>query len=229
MIIVAIETSCRIGSVALCDQGQLLVSYAFPEGVRHARDIMPALDSVVSEAALERSDVDAVAASVGPGSFTGLRVGVTCAKALAYGLGWDIVGVPSLEVQVQNLEPAPGRWACPVLDARREHVYGTVFRWEAGSWRDSTGVLIRTPADLANAIPPGACVFGTGVEAYPEVFAADRFEVCDPAFGTGRAEVVARVGLRMLNQGHRDDPMTLVPQYYRLTQAEERLEAGEPK
>jgi len=228
MIVLGIETSGRIGSMAICRDDDVLFSHTFPEGSRHARDVMPAVDRVLGGAGLGRNEVDAVAVSCGPGSFTGLRVGATCAKALAYALGWKLVGVPSLEVQVQNV-PAPAdssdacRAACPVQDARRDHVYGTVFRWHNGRWQDTSGVLIRPPAELADLIPPGTLVFGTGVEAYPEVFGAGRFEVGDVALATGRAEVVARLGMRLLHEGHEDSPMDLVPQYYRPTQAEETL------
>jgi len=223
MIILGIETSCRTGSVALCRDDRPVASHVFPEGIRQARDILPAVDRVVTEAGLARTAIDAVTVSHGPGSFTGLRIGVTCAKTLAYALGWRIVGVPSLEVQVQNVACTPGACACPVLDARRGHVYGTVFRGVDHEWRSTTGVLIVEPQELAEAIPEGATVFGTGVEAYPDVFASGRFEVGDPSLGIGRAEKAAEVGRKLLLAGRESDPMTLVPQYYRPTEAEERL------
>lgn len=223
MLILGIETSGETGSVALCRGAEVLASYSFPEGARHARNLMPAIARVVDEGGARRSEVQAVAVSRGPGSFTGLRVGVTCAKTLAWSLGWQVVGVPSLEVQVQNVAPRPGLLACPTLDARRDRVYGTLFRWDGGRWQDTTGVLILEPQDLASALPDGALLFGAGVAAYPDVFACGRFELGDPALGMGRAEQAARLGLRLLAEGQRDDPMSLVARYYRPTQAEEKV------
>ncbi len=228
MLILGIETSGTRGSVALCSGEELLHSFHFPDGYRHSRDIMTAVDSVVRQAGAAKGDVGAVAVSEGPGSFTGLRVGVTCAKTLAYVLGWQAVGVPSLEVLVQNVDPHEHacRVACPLRDARRTFVYGTVFRWEEGRWNDLTGVMAGRPEEVAARIPRPALVFGSGAEAYPEAFP------CGPQAGLlrgpqslaeGRAEHVARVGLRILSEGGAVPPMELTARYYRVTEAEEKV------
>jgi tRNA threonylcarbamoyladenosine biosynthesis protein TsaB len=229
MIALGIETSGEIGSVALCGEQGTLAAYTFPEGARHARDVMPAVDRIVAEAGVAKGGVEVVAVSQGPGSFTGLRVGVTCAKTLAYALGWKAVGVPSLEVLAQNVgaDPAGGvTFTCPVRDARRDRVYGTLFEWDGQQWRDTSGVLIKEPGVLAELIPHGAIVFGSGVRAYREVFQAGRFRVGGRELEIGRAEAVARLGMRRIRAGQEADPMKLVPQYYRLTEAEEKLQAS---
>ncbi len=228
MIALGIETSGRIGSVALCDEERPLASYTFPEGARHARDIVPAVDDVVARAGLTREQIAAVAVSRGPGSFTGLRVGVTCAKLLAWTLGWKCVGVPSLEVLAQNVNP--GEYAecthtCPVLDARRGKVHGALFQWEGG-WRDATGVLCLAPEELAERLPEGTLVFGSGVAAAPQVFTDGHFRIGEETLRVARAETVARLGIRRIAAGRDVDPMQLVPHYHRATGPEEKLEAG---
>jgi len=231
MIVLGIETSSDVGSVAVCDDGAVLAAHVFPPGPRHARNIMPAVDDVLGRAGLGKYQVDAVAVSEGPGSFTGLRIGIACAKALAFALGWRCVGVPSLEVLVQNVSAAEARAhaiACPVRDARRDRVYGTIFRWEEGRWRDTTGVLLEPPAALAARLPRDAIVFGSGVGAYPELFPATRFAVGPAALETGRAEATARLGRERIRAGAAADPLVLVPRYYRLTEAEEQLNAAGP-
>jgi tRNA threonylcarbamoyladenosine biosynthesis protein TsaB len=212
--------------VALCEEGTVCARYVFPEGARHARSIMPAVDRVFTEAGLTRADVDAVAVTDGPGSFTGLRIGVTCAKALAWLLGWRLVGVPTLELLANNV-PADAGFVkcCPTLDARRERVYGALFRLEGDGWTDATGVLVETPGALAARLPEGTLVFGTGERAYPDVFAARGLPAGEEAMSQGRAEVLARLGLARLREGSASDPMELVPKYYRLTACEEKLEA----
>ena len=223
MIVLGIETSSRTGSVALCHGEAIVAEHVFPQGVRHARNIMEGIGNVLREASVDKKEVNGVAVSQGPGSFTGLRIGVTCAKTLAYTLGWKLVGVPSLEVQVQNVEPRENQVVCPVQDARRSAVYGTFFEWQDGRWMDTSGVLIMEPQKLAMRLPEGACVFGTGVTAYTEVFCPPRFEVGDPSLAQPRARQVARLGYRMLAEGVESDPMALVPRYYRPTAAEENL------
>jgi tRNA threonylcarbamoyladenosine biosynthesis protein TsaB len=225
MKILAIETSGSVGGVALCEEETVLARYVFPEGARHARSIMPAVDRVVTEAGLDKDGVDAVAVTDGPGSFTGLRVGVTCAKTLAWALGWQLVGVPTLELLANNVSGDAGfATVCPTLDARRERVYGAVFRLKDGRWADTTGVLVETPEGLAARLPAGTLVFGTGVRAYPEVLSGDGLSVGDDALAQGRAEVLARLGLARLREGGGCDPTELVPKYYRLTACEENLE-----
>jgi tRNA threonylcarbamoyladenosine biosynthesis protein TsaB len=225
VIALGIETSGPVGSVALCNEEQALAAFTFPEGARHARDIMPAVERIFREAGLEAQDVGAVAVSEGPGSFTGLRIGVACAKTLAYALGWRAVGVPSLEVLAQNVAPEAGV-CCPTRDARRERVYGTVFEWRAEGWWGTTGVLLLGPEELARKAPAGAVVLGSGVRAYPEAFASGRFEVADRCADVGRAEAVACLGLRLVAEGRHTEPMELLPRYYRLTEAEEKTGAA---
>jgi tRNA threonylcarbamoyladenosine biosynthesis protein TsaB len=227
MIVLGIETSGAVGSVAVCSDDESLAVHVFPPGPRHARNLLPAVDDVIRRAGLHKAQVDAVAVSQGPGSFTGLRVGVACAKTLAFALGWQCVGVPSLEVLVQNAPAAAdGAVACPVRNARRERVYGTIFQGKHGAWHDMTGVLLLAPAELAGRLPDGAAVFGSGVDAYPARFPSSRFTVGPTAYGTGRAESVARLGRERILAGEADDPAALLPKYYRLTEAEERFGAA---
>ncbi len=243
MIVLGIETSGPTGSVALCDDDRVLADTTFPQGPRRAgarrarsgreraraeRGIMPAVDDVVRKAGIARDRIDAVAVSEGPGAFTGLRMGVTCAKTLAYALGAQAVGVPSLEVMVQNVPTDEATTACPMLDARRGKVCGTVFEWDGAAWRDTSGVLLLPPAELADAVPAGTLLFGSGVAAYPELFGPPQFRIGDEALAVGRAEAVAQVGLRRLRDGLGVDPMELVPRYHRPTEPEEKLIAARP-
>ena len=226
MVILGIETSGPVGSVALCDEERTLAAFRFPEGARPARDVVPAVDQVVREAGLSRGEIGAVAVSQGPGSFTGLRIGITCAKTLAYALGWRAVGVASLEVLVQNVRArAAGEHACPVRDARRGRAYATLFRWDGARWRDTTGVLMVAPEELVERLPEGALVFGPGVRAHADQLPPGRFVMGSRELEVGSAEAVARLGMEKLRAGEGGDPMALMPLYYRLTEAEEKLGA----
>ena len=206
---------------------EILAKYAFSGSSRHSRNIMVAVDEVIRKAGVHKRDLEAVAVSEGPGSFTGLRVGVMCAKTLAYLRGWKAVGAPSLEVMVQNVDVKLHRCsvACPVLDARRSFVYATVFRWESGRWVDLTGVLADEPERVAARIPPGALIFGSGVEAYPEVFLREELLLRQGpmALAEGEPENAARLGLRRLSEGKAVPPMELLVKYYRRTEAEEKV------
>lgn len=226
MWVLGIETSGGTGSVALCEDLSVRAEYDFPEGPRHCRNIMIGVDSVLREAETDRHHVDAVAVSQGPGSFTGLRVGVMCAKTLAHALGWKVVGVPSLAVKARNVDPdspeAPEH-VCPVLDARRSCVYAMVLRNEDGRWHDTTGVVLGRPEEVADQIPRGALIFGSGVEEYPDVFNEQDFSIGQQELEQGHAREVARLALPMLKSGQDVSPLELQPKYYRPTAAEEKF------
>lgn len=226
MTILGIETSGTIGSVAICSNGEVMAQHTFREGARHARDIMTGIDAVLKEARARTTDIDAIAVSEGPGSFTGLRVGVTCAKTLAYALGCKVTGVPSLEVLAQNVsqELMGGcEFTCPLLDARRSCVYWNLFQWEGGCWHDRTAVMVGEPLQIAERIPAGTLIFGSGLRAYPEVFGADRFRCGSESLERGLAEQVARLGALRVLRGGAVEPALLTPKYYRITEAEEKI------
>ncbi len=230
MLILGVETSTTRGCVALYDSGddRILSEQVFPDNPSHARDIVPAIDRMFTQCDIARHDVEAVAVSQGPGSFTGLRVGITCVKTLAYILEWKCVGIPSLEVMVQNVdaESLGVTAACPLRDARRSAVYGTLFRYQNGQWEDQTGVMLDSPADLAGRLPDGTLVFGDGTEAYREIFNAEpegRFTTADGELARPRAAAVARLGAGEIRRGEAISPMQLNPRYYRKTAAEDNL------
>ena len=159
MIALGIETSGHTGRLALCDDGRVLAEQRFSNGPRRARAIVPAIDELVRDAAVGKNGVGLVAVSEGPGSFTGIRVAVACAKSIAWALGWQTVGVPSLEVLAQNIhsdEFEGCEWTCPVRDARRDRVYATLFRRTDARWSDQTGVMLKVDfLPAADFLPVG--------------------------------------------------------------------------
>src|SRR5262245_52075822 len=97
----------------------------------HARTLLPLIDAALAAAGVGLRQLDLLAVSIGPGSFTGLRIGLSVAKGLALATGLPVVGVPTLEAYALHVGPRPGL-ICPVLDARKGEVYGAVFRWQGG-------------------------------------------------------------------------------------------------
>ncbi len=226
MYILGIETSSGSGSVALGSESGMLEGECFADGARHARDIFSHIDSVLRRCGIGKDRIDSVAVSAGPGSFTGLRVGVTCAKTLAYVLGWDVAGICSLEVLAQNVDvdDVPCNYICPLRDARRGGVYGRMFQKTPDGWTACGGVMIDTPDRLAGRLPAGAMVFGSGVDSYPEIFGVSRFSLPPENTDYSRpcAEAVVKLGIARTNKGRSIPPMELIPRYYRLTEVEER-------
>jgi len=179
----------------------------------HGRDIAPSIEAVFAECRLPLAAVDLLACDLGPGSYTGLRVGLAAAKGLALALRKPLVGVASLDAMA---DAALGRASilCPAIDAKWDQIYGAVYV----DGRRTTEYLAEKPAEFVARIPNDALVFGDALEAYGELF-RDRprgpRDLWDP-----RPEAIARLGRRLHEQGVRHDAASLVPLYLRPTEAE---------
>ena len=136
MRILGLDTSISVASVAISEGGRLVAEDCYPRkgsaegsGVKsnHAEIILPLVDSVLRRAGIELSDVAGIAVSIGPGSFTGVRIGLSTVKGLAYGTGMPAVGISTLQAIAARVAGFEGR-VCPILDARKGEVYAAVFR-----------------------------------------------------------------------------------------------------
>ncbi len=214
MRVLGIETSGTIGSVALWEEG-CVAEESFQRGLVHGKALVPTIARLLDQAGWEKSSLGLVAVSQGPGSYTGVRVGVATAKALAYALDCPIVGVPTLDVMARN--PAPGDWpVAPVVDARWEQVYTALY--ERG--RRVSGPRAVRPEDLARELPERVHLFGDGLKRYGALFERPGVTFGGEEEWVCCARVVAELGARAFADGRRDDPLTLVPLYLRPTEAE---------
>ncbi len=222
--LLAIETSGLAGSVALLESGDLVAQRQLDPKRRSATTLAPAIQELLAEAGWAPRDLQFVAVAVGPGSFTGLRVGVTAAKTLAYAVGCEVIAVGTLDAIAAQVPPPIDRvWA--VLDAQRQQVFAAEFQ------RDSAGELVPQsgPAIIDNdawlaSLEPGDWVTGpalgklaTRLPAGVNVVELNQWEP--------RAATVGQLGWRRYSAGQRDDLWRLVPRYYRRSAAEEKLDA----
>jgi tRNA threonylcarbamoyladenosine biosynthesis protein TsaB len=218
--IVAIETSALRGSVAVGRGGEVIEEKRFSGGLRHGRELVLAIDELVERNSLAKSDIGVVAVTLGPGSYTGTRVGVTAAKCVAQFLGADVVGVSSLEVIVRNLDPAD-RPAAVVLDARRGMVYAAVFDPAGGRWTRQTDDSIVRPERLGDLAPPEAIVVGDAYKRYEALL--DQWECLkDPETGRPKASELLKLAWARWQKGETVDPLELAPVYLRRSEAEEK-------
>ena len=144
MIILALESSALTASVAVCDGERLLGEYTLNNGNTHSETLLPMVESLLKSLDLTVADVELFAVAAGPGSFTGVRIGVSTLKGLAFASQKPCVGVSTLEALAHNF-PVPGGLICPVMNARRKQVYTALFR-------ECNGELIRLMPDSAIAI-----------------------------------------------------------------------------
>ncbi len=226
--IVAIETSSRHGSVAVAQGSQLLEMRTLPPGNRHATELMPAIRDLTAQHGWRPEQIDELYLSLGPGSFTGLRIAVAIARALHQAIGCRLVGVPTLDVIAENA-PASFAIVVPILDAKRSQVFSARYRRNSeGLLRLTEPALVDPAAFLAESATLGAAVgvLGEGVDyhrAAIETAAAAHpgIQVIEKELWPPSAEIVYRLGRKLARGGQYADPDTLLPTYIRLPEAEE--------
>lgn len=223
MLVLAFDTSTPVVSVAVACRGAILASIAVARGRSHAAHLLSAVDAVLSRAGLDLGGLEAVACAVGPGSFTGLRVGVAAAQGLAEGRGLPVVGVPTLEAYAHGLSGVEGT-LCPMVDARKQEVYVAGYRWEGEGPVELWAPVACSPEDLADRVGEGgALLAGEGAAVYRERLEAalgsrGRFGPTDLAFSN--AGRVALLGAGRVAKGAGGDPAALRPVYGRPSEAE---------
>ncbi|MGI5825193.1 MAG: tRNA (adenosine(37)-N6)-threonylcarbamoyltransferase complex dimerization subunit type 1 TsaB [Bacillota bacterium] len=148
MRLLAIDAATKGLGLAVAEDDRLLASAALNVGKTHSQRLLPLLDDLLREGGLKLKDIDTVAVTVGPGSFTGLRIGISTAKAIAYAIDAEIVGVKTLDALAQNCLNC-GSLICPILDARRNEVYYGIYS-ETGEVLEGIGAM--EPRALAEHI-----------------------------------------------------------------------------
>jgi tRNA threonylcarbamoyladenosine biosynthesis protein TsaB len=223
--ILAIETSGRTGSVALADACGRILASAGPLGVQaHASELMPAVERLLAEVGWKPDSVTDVFVSIGPGSFTGLRVGVSVARTLAWSIGARIVPVPTLEClacSALSLDPPPANLAV-VLDAKSGRVFAAAFRLGEGRYVSAIDAYMDTPQGFLARCPRPLAVLGEGIPNYRQVILDSRATILDPGLWSAKAENVVRVGTGLAAAGRYTPAGDLLPHYIRRPDPEEK-------
>jgi tRNA threonylcarbamoyladenosine biosynthesis protein TsaB len=226
MRILALETTEKLGSVAAMLDGNLLAELTLDATQRSAQSLAPAMLALFKQVGWQPGDVQLVATSIGPGSFTGLRVGVTTAKVFAYAVGAEVMGVDTLET-IAAAAPDDVSQLAVAIDAQRGQVATRSFARQPDGWFAPLGPQQLTNVDhWLSELPADFVVAGPVLTNL-----ADRLpshvRTTDPRHWPPRASMVARLAERDYLRGRRDDLWRLAPHYCRRSAAEEkRAEIG---
>ncbi len=216
MKVLGVDTSTPMGSVGLISDGDLVAEHSLNIMQAHSSRLMPALDQVLAWADLDVSELDACAVGVGPGSFTGVRIGVGAMKTLCYAIRKPIIGVSTLEAIAYNLRYSKGL-ICPILDARREEVYGALFQGGEMLERRCEDSCFSI-GELLNRVHKSTIFVGDGLAKYANVIRTQfgiEVNFADPLFNVPRGTSIALIGRERLMRGESDDCFGLVPNYVR--------------
>ena len=220
MLILAFESSARAASVALVEDGRLISQYSQCSGLTHSRTLLPMAEDMLKNAELSLDKVDLFAVAHGPGSFTGIRIGVSTVKGLAWAADKPCVGVSTLEAMAWH-GLAAGGLVCPVMDARRSQVYNALFKVENGRpvrlCEDRPIALSQLAEELRTLNAP-AFLIGDGAEL-AEKYLREQGLACTVAPENLRWQSAWGVAMAAMDKtpGNAD---ALLPVYLRLSQAE---------
>lgn len=228
MKVLAIETSTMTGGAAVMDDAQgIIMEVIFNVKTGHSERLMKEIDYCLREAGISISDMNAFAVSIGPGSFTGLRIGLSTIKGFSYATGLPVVAVPTLEAFSWNFPMSPYP-VCPLLDARKKEVYAGVFLWSGDGFERAlpeTSIKIKELTVLLKDYEK-VMFAGEGALLYRnEILETlnDRAMFAPPHLNVPLPSATAYLGMRKALKGEFKDPIALSPLYLRKAEAELKL------
>ena len=232
----ALETSTNQASIAIVRSDEILRTASLDPSQPSTSCLIPRIDNLLAANNIRASQIDLVSVSIGPGSFTGLRIGVSVAKTLAFALNCKLTSVCSLEVIADQaaihaatddeFAPDGSDLICAVMDAQRNQWFAASFqRIHAGDVRPLTQPRIVEPTSYLDSVAESTLFCGPGLRKFAG-YKSDLVRFVPERHWTPRADTVARLGRKRFQAGLTVDPFQLVPQYYRPSAAEEKLRSA---
>ncbi len=231
MKILGIDTSTSCGSIGLIDGDTVVADYLLDIPTTHSERLLHSIDRVLGEGGCSMKDLDGWAVSLGPGSFTGLRIGVSSIKGLAFATRKPVAGVPTLDALASQVSPTP-YLICPMIDARKGEVYTAFYQYDGKDvLRQISAYQAIRPEDLAKKIERKTVFLGSGVKTYGEYL-----ENAIPALASfapnptnlPHGSSIARLGLDRLRRSETLDLSTFTPIYVRASEAEIKWKEKHP-
>ena len=221
MKLLAVESATLSGGVALLDGDRLLGEITLNIAITHSERLMSAVDRLLVDCGLAPADLDGLAVSVGPGSFTGLRVGLATVKALAMALDLPVAAVPTLDALASRL-PFADAPVCPILDARKAEVYLSLYRWSGDGMTRVWDYMGLPPEAAAARLEAPVILLGDGIEACRPWLdrLGDGIRIAPAAQRLPSAAAVATLGRAVLAAGLGVGAEALAPLYLRPSEAE---------
>lgn len=235
MFVLGIDTATRVAGAAVAGEDRLISERLIHNLLTHSQNIIPMISQVMEDAGLKPADLHGIAVTGGPGSFTGLRIGMSAAKAMGLALNLPVISVSTLKALAWNLYRAEGL-ICPILDAKKNEVYTCVYRSGDSGLEEVMSPAALSPGQLVvhlnefgaekvNFLGDGAPVYGDTIKAA----LGERALFAKMINAFPRAGAVAELGLAKLRAGSLADPTFLQPVYLRRSEAEITWEQKQAK
>jgi len=222
VIVLGIETATQICAVALARDGQLLCEYRSNLKNAHAQIIAGSIEKILQDSQLTAQQLDGIAVSIGPGSFTGLRIGLATAKGIAFAVNCPIAAVPTLEALAQQA-PVEEGLICPLIRSRASEVYAALYQRRHGQILLMKDVTVLSITDLPSFTSQDALLIGALPRPNPEHPLPQGFRWAREEFAILSGLSIARMGTDRLRHGQIEDVVLLEPRYL------QDFTAGKPK
>ena len=223
MKILAIDTSTRVGSIAVVEGPLLKAQQILNITATHNQRLLPGIERVLADTGWSLDDLDGFAVSLGPGSFTGLRIGLSIVKGLAWATGKPLAAVPTLDALAVNVSSVPHK-ICPILDARKGEIYTAVYRrGDEEIPQRLTSYMVIKPEELVALISETTVIVGDGLLSYGDYLKRElgnRLVLSSPHLNVVHASAVAWLGWHKLRSGEFEDVSSCTPLYVRPSEAE---------
>jgi len=232
-LLLALETTAMCGSVALVAQGLCVGEYSLQAKGTHSRRLLTAVEWLMDQARCDWSLICGIAVSLGPGSFTGLRIGMSTAQGLAMAADKPLLGVPTLDAIAAQFSHLGGQPLCVVVDARKKEVYTAFYRCLPDSTvQRISDYLVLAPEELARRISVPTVMVGDGVALYGELFRellGDKALLITSSCHFPRAAAVGMLAWPLFHRREFLDATTAVPIYVRASDAELNFIPPQPR
>ena len=219
MKILGIETSTRFLSVALVDEEKTLSKFDGKGELTHSKLLIPTIDKVLKKGNTKLKEIDAISLSVGPGSFTGLRIGTATCKGINLSLGIPIIDIPTLLVIAYNFINSEEKILCPLIDAKKNKVYASFYKKTKSNnlnfpeLKKASQYMLIDPTNLVKMIKEPTLLFGDAIKLYEDIFKKNPNVRISKKEWLPKAEVVGRLGLEKAKKRKFANPDKLVPMY----------------
>lgn len=229
MKILAVDTSAEVAAIAVMEDDKLLGEYSINHKKTHSQKLLPMINDMLKNLEIDPKSFDYYAAANGPGSFTGLRIGVTTIKTMAFVAGKPVIAVPTLDGLANNISYTESL-ICPIMDARNRQVFTALYSYNGEKLNKITeylGITVEELADLIKGKNRKVIFLGDAVTIYKDFFKEQLQESCEfakPSLNLHRASSLAEIAIQMVHEGRAESCFEMLPNYLRKSQAERTLD-----
>ncbi len=229
MKILSVDTSANVATASITEDDKLICEFILNNKLTHSQTLMPVIDNILKQSELDLSDIDLAVVANGPGSFTGLRIGVSAVKGLAHALKIPVIGVSTLTGMAYNL-PFCKDIICPIMDARRAQVYNAVYKWNDGELtqiKEPRALAVEELLEEFVNSDDKVVFLGDGVPVHKDKIVeklGDRAVFAPSCANAQRASSLAAAAKKLYNEGKTQSCYELMPFYLRKSQAEREAE-----